>query len=171
MHLVTRCTLVALSLVMAACASTTSAPATGATYIVVRHAEKGTDDPKDPALTEAGRTRADALARQFAGKPLAAAYATAYKRTQQTALPSAAASGIGVTTYDAAGPTTEFAAGLRRDHPRGSVLVVGHSNTVPDIVSALCACPVAPLGDTDYGRLFEVNVDGAGRATLVERTY
>lgn len=171
MHLVIRCTLVALSLGLAACAASPSSPTAVATYVVVRHAEKGAGDPKDPSLTEAGLERADALARQFAGKPLTAVYATAYKRTQQTALPSAQASEIGVTTYDAAGSITEFAAGLRAGHAPGTVLVVGHSNTVPEIVSALCDCPIAPMSDTDYGRVFEVTIDATGRASLVERSY
>jgi len=174
MRFATASRIVALPLVLAACAGPSpSSPvaAAGASYVVVRHAEKGTDDPKDPALTEAGRRRADALALQFDGTLLTAAYATGYKRTQQTALPSATASGVGVTTYDAASSPREFAAGLRRDHARGKVLIVGHSNTVPEIVSALCDCPIAPMTDTDYGRVFEVTLDGAGRASLIERTY
>ena len=171
MHLVTRCMLVALFLVLSACASTTLAPTPGATYFVVRHAEKSTDDLKDPPLTQAGRKRAAALARQFADIPLTAAYATAFKRTQQTAQPSATASGIAVTTYEAAGSPAEFVAQLRREHARGRVLIAGHSNTVPGIVSALCNCPVPPMADTDYGRLFEVKVDKAGRVTFGERTY
>ncbi len=171
MHVVNRCLLVALSCTVAACASTPPSPAPGATFFVVRHAEKDIDDAKDPSLTEAGRMRADALARQFAGKTLTAAYATAFKRTHQTAQPSATASAIDVTTYDAAGSASQFAAGLRGDHPRGRILVVGHSNTVPEIASALCECPSAPMADTDYGRLFEVTIDSTGRATLIERTY
>ncbi len=173
MRLVTRGMLVALSLLLVTCASTLPSltPAAAATYIVVRHAEKGIDDPRNPALTEEGRKRAHSLARQFASMPLTAAYATSFKRSQQTALPWATASGISVATYDAARPSVEFAKHLRRDHARGRVLVVGHSNTVPEIVSALCECPVRPMGDTDYGRLFEVSVDRAGRVTLGERTY
>lgn len=158
-------------LAIAGCASPAPQASAGATFIVVRHAEKSTDDPKDPSLSEAGRARANALARQFEGRPLAAAYATGFKRTQQTALPAASASGIGVTLYDASIPAVDFVGALRRVHAQGTILVVGHSNTVPDIVAALCGCPVAPLGDSDYGRLYEVRIDHTKRATLVERNY
>ncbi len=164
---------VALSVLVAvaACASPRSGSTSGPTFIVVRHAEKGSEDPRDPSLSAAGRLRADALVENLGGQPLAAAYASAFKRTQQTAQPSARASGIEVTTYDAAQPAAEFASQLRAKHAHGTVLVVGHSNTVPDIVAALCACAVAPLADDDYGDLYAVRLDGAGGATLDQRTY
>jgi broad specificity phosphatase PhoE len=68
-------------------------------------------------------------------------------------------------------PATELAARLRRDHPRGTVLVVGHSNTVPGLVSALCGCAVAPLGEHDHDRMYEVRIGPDGRGVLVERRY
>ena len=158
-------------LAVAGCASHPSIGTAGITYVVVRHAEKATDDPRDPALSEAGQARAMALARRFADIPLTAAYATAYKRTQQTAAPSAKASGIAVTTYDASRPFSTFVSELRAAHAHGTILIVGHSNTVPAIVAALCACKVSPMGESDYDRLYEVTIDATGRATLAQRTY
>jgi len=98
-----------------------------------------------------------------------AAYATALRRAQQTAAPSAAAHGLAVTTYDAGTAATTLAERLRTAHARGTVLVVGHSNTVPAIAAALCGCTVAPMDDAQYGRRLTVHVDAAGRATLDER--
>jgi broad specificity phosphatase PhoE len=134
-------------------------------FVVVRHAEKEADGTKDPALTAAGRERAQRLV-QHVGEPLVAAYATGFRRTQQTAAPTAAARGIAVATYDAAQPEAAFAATLRERHTAGTVLVVGHSNTVPGIVATLCGCDVGPIGDNDYDRLYRVRIADDGRAAL-----
>ena len=64
-----------------------------------------------------------------------------------------------------------FADELRAAHPRGTVLIAGHSDTVPDIVAALCACDVAPMPDHEYDRLSIVHVDAAGRARLDVQRY
>ena len=45
-------------------------------------------------------------------------------------------------------------------------MVVGHSNTVPGIVSALCACTVAPIDEADYGNRYFVDIDAQGEARL-----
>ena len=175
MHVKTVVLIASALLAIAGCA-TSSQPVSamapeGVTYIVVRHAEKATDDPRDPALSAAGQARAEALARRFLTTRLTAAYATAFKRTQQTARPAATASGIAVTTYDASQPAADFVAQLRQTHKRGHVLVVGHSNTVPGIVASLCACTVAALDESRYGDVYEVSIDDAGTAKLTESTY
>lgn len=162
--------LVASACVAALAAGCRHAPAAtdAATFVVVRHAEKASDDPKDPALTAAGEARARRLAESLASQRVAAIYATGYRRTRQTAAPTARMHGIGVTTYDARSDATTFASALRRDHARGTVLVVGHSNTVPGIAAALCACAVAPMDESEYDRRMTVRVDARGTATLVQ---
>ncbi len=164
-------TAVSVLLLLVACGAQRPQPTPGVTFVVVRHAEKADDDPRDPMLTQAGRARAAALATLLDGQPLAAAYSTAFTRTQQTAQPSASAAGIVVTTYAGGLPAAEFAAQLRNRHAGGTVLVVGHSNTVPDLVAALCNCEVAPLGDGDYGNLYRVGVDGEGHVRLDLTSY
>ena len=155
---------------LAACASRPTAPAF-TTFVLVRHAEKADDGSKDPPLSAAGTARAQALAASLRDAPLRAAYATAYQRTQATAAPAARAHALEVTTYDANRPAGEFAAQLRRDHREGSVLVVGHSNTVPALAAALCACDVAPMGDAEFDRRLVITVDARGDATLREERY
>lgn len=146
-----------------------AAPA--ATYIVLRHGEKVDDGSRDPALGEAGQARAARIAATLRDAPLEAVYATAYRRTQSTAAPAAAAHGLEVRTYEAGSPAAAFAAELRAAHPRGTVLVVGHSNTVPALAAALCACPVAPMAEDAYGRWIEVRVAPDGQVRLAERAY
>ena len=141
------------------------------TFIVVRHAEKGTDDAKDPSLSEAGRERAQSLARLLSQERLAAAYATGYKRTQQTAQPAADAHAIAVTVYDAQLPPTVFSSQLRTAHAHGTVLVVGHSNSVPDIVAALSGVAVEPMPDNQFDRIYRVTVGSEGKPVLIQGIY
>lgn len=165
--------LLSMALLTVACSTSPRRDAVEAplTFIVVRHAEKATDDPQDPNLSAAGRARADALAQRLRDAPLVAAYATEFRRTQQTARPSADAHGLQVAAYFARGPAAESAAQWKQAHRSGTVLIVGHSNTVPDLVAALCGCTVQPMDDTEYDRLSIVRVDTAGRATLEVERY
>jgi broad specificity phosphatase PhoE len=137
------------------------------TYILVRHAEKATAPAKDPPLTEAGRQRAQRLADDLQGTRLVAVYSSPYQRTRQTAAPVAQAQGLPVRDYvpdDAAA----FAARLRTDHPRGTVLVVGHSNTLAPLARALCDCSVGDMDEHSYGIRYTVGIDASGRAALTE---
>jgi broad specificity phosphatase PhoE len=138
------------------------------TFVLVRHAEKATDDPKDPSLSDIGRARAARLAASFTGVPVVAVYATGYRRTQATAQPTAEAHGLPVRTYDAGVPADAFAAELRAAHVAGTVLVVGHSNTVPAIASALCRCAVAPMREDEFDRRITIRIAADGIATLEE---
>lgn len=158
--------LVVLALALGGCMPA-SRPAAGALKVVlVRHAEKRTDDPADPALSDAGQVRAQRLADALRNEPLVAVYSTDYRRTRQTAKPTAAQHGMPVITYDARQPADMFTAALKQSHPRGTVLVVGHSNTVPAIAAALCDCEVAPMNEREYDRRMRVRVLADGRATL-----
>ncbi len=141
------------------------------TFVIVRHAEKGVDDPKDPSLSEIGQARAQRASERLADERVTATYATRYRRTQMTAAKTAQVHGLQVATYDAAQPAADFAAQLRRTHTSGVVLVVGHSNTVADIAGALCACTVAPLGEDEYDRWIEIRVGRNGAVKLEETRY
>lgn len=161
-----------LASLVAACSSVPSRDAQAPlTFVLVRHAEKATDDPENPSLSATGQARAAALAERLRDAPLVAAYATEFRRTQQTAQPAADAHSLPVTAYYARGPANEVAAQWRQAHRSGTVLVVGHSNTVPDLVAALCGCATAPMDDTEYDRFSIVRIDGGGRATLEVGRY
>lgn len=163
-----------LASLVAACGTTRArndAASTPLTFIVVRHAEKATNDPQDPDLSAAGRARADALAERLRDVPLVAAYATEFRRTQQTVQPAATAHGRSVDAYYARGPVDEVAAQWKQAHHGGTVLVAGHSNTVPDLVAALCGCAAAPMDDSEYDRLSIVRIGAGGAATLDVQRY
>lgn len=142
------------------------------TFVIVRHAEKATDDARDPSLSEAGHARAQALARLLADSRISAAYATPYRRTQQTATPTANAHGINISTYDAAIPAAQLATELRATHANGgTVLVVGHSNTVPDIAAALSGQKTDVMPESEFDRIYRVRIDNKGKASLVTERY
>jgi len=103
---------------------------------VTRHAEKGTNDPRDPDLSEAGKQRADALAAMLARAGVTHLFATELKRTQQTLAPLSKQCGAAVTVVPVADSAKLADALLAL--PAGSVAVIaGHSNTVPALVRRL----------------------------------
>ena len=161
-----------LTLALAACAGAPTTPDApdALRVIVLRHAEKSTDDARDPSLTAAGTARAARVAERLADAPLVAVYATGYRRTRDTAAPAAAAHGLPVTPYDPA-DIAAFTAALHADHRSGVVLVVGHSNTAPATVAALCDCEVAPMGDGEFDRWTEVSLQPGQPARVTTTRY
>ena len=141
------------------------------TVILVRHAEKRTTpDMPDPSLTEAGAARAAALARVLADAPLDAVFVTQFRRTQETAAPTAAAHRLTSLERDA-GAVAGTAAEILREHEDGTVLVCGHSNTVPAMIRSLGVDTDLSLTEQDYDDLFVVTVDDDGDATLLHLHY
>ncbi len=143
-----------------------SAPSPSGDSVVVflvRHAEKSDDGSKDPPLTAAGRARAARLARVLADVGLTAVYSTDYRRTRATAEPAARAAALDVRTYDPKRPA-DLASRLRST--AGRYLVVGHSNTVPELVRALGGDPGPDMSEAEYDRLYVVSIGGTGVTTL-----
>jgi broad specificity phosphatase PhoE len=124
------------------------------TIFIVRHAEKA-DATKDSDLSEAGRARAEALARMLKDANITAIYTTEFKRTQQTAAPLAKALGIKVTIRPA--KATDFAFKLGTVH--GNTLVVGHGDTIPDLIKELGISEPINISENDYDNLFVVVLD------------
>jgi len=125
------------------------------TIFIVRHAEKA-DATKDPNLSEAGRARAEALAKTLKDANITAIYATEFKRTQQTAAPLAKALGITVTILPAK-DNAALVAKLRASN--GNALVVGHGDTMPDLIKALGISDPINIAENDYDNLFAVELD------------
>ena len=100
-------------LLLGACVPAIRGDVVSTTFVVVRHAEK-VDDGNDPSLAPAGQARAQALAHRLRGDLLGGVYATGYRRTQETAQPTARSHGMPVTTYDARMPVADFAAQRHR---------------------------------------------------------
>jgi hypothetical protein len=103
---------------------------------------------------------------------LVATSATQYVRTRATAAPTAIAGHITpeiVRASGADGPK-EVADAVRR-HAGHTVLVVGHSNTVPAIIEALGAVRPPPICDVEYDNLYVVTISQNKPATLVRAKF
>jgi len=145
------------------------------TVFFLRHAEKGTDDARDPELSERGTERAAALAELLEHAGVTHLFASEFRRTQATLAPLAEALGLEVEIVSARSPDVQVAA--LRALPAGSVAVVaGHSNTTPALVRALggevgrlkASRSGDVLGEDEYGRLFVVVLPPPERRVAVQ---
>ena len=137
--------------------------------IVVRHAERAPEPRDDPGLSAEGVQRAQALAEHLASAHVTSIITTHYRRSQETALPTAKRFGIeptiiAVRREEREAHVPEVVAAIRR--LTGVVLVVGHSDTVTDIVAALSDARPLPLCDTSFSNVFVVGPQSSGTAVL-----
>lgn len=135
----------------------TSEPESDAAYFLVRHAEKTTEKP-DPALTQAGQQRAQDLTARLDKVSLTAIYSSDYTRTRDTAAPVAKAQGLDVIIYD-----PRDLEGLAKIllAQKGQILVVGHSNTTPELSALLGGPKGEPIVEaTEYDRFYILQRNG-----------
>lgn len=165
------------------------------TVILVRHAEKAPAAPgeNNPRLSPKGQDRAEAL-REAVTPSRAVIYATSFCRTQQTAAPLAQALGVpirirratdhlvppgcplpeGVKTEPSDISALDFAEAakmLRARHGGETVIVVGHSNTVPRLATAFGAPIDGDLPDDAYDDLFILTLPADGSTSMVRARY
>ncbi len=136
---------------------------------LVRHAEKGFG--YDPTLTFKGVRRANLLASMFQGMPLDAVYATKFKRTQETAQAVAREKGLELELYETNELTT-FSLRLRRKYRGKSVLVVGHSDTTPELINRLVNRGVLErIDERDYSNFYIVAISEQGEKEVLQLKY
>lgn len=147
--------------------------------VIVRHAERA-DEPgarvEDPDLSDAGRERAAALDAALADARIAAIYTTERRRTVQTAEQVARRFGLSIRdreieATDGAAYGAELLERLRTEHPGETVLVVGHSNTVPAIVGALTGYDIPEIDDAEYDRVYIVVLGDGGPPRLFRTRF
>lgn len=143
--------------------------------ILARHAEKVVPNPPDgdPELTDAGRARATALAEALRNAGVDAVITTQWKRTRFTAQPLAELAGVTpevVSTSGAQAHHDAVAAAVRR-HAGHTVLVVGHSNTVPSIIAALGGPRLPDICDSQYADLFTLILEPGKDPVLIRSHY
>lgn len=148
----------------------------GLTVYVVRHAERAEDGTSDPPLSTDGLARAQALREALSDVPLAAIHTTHLQRTWQTASPVARDQGIEIQQHPIsageAGPhSATLAEHLIQHHCGDQVLVVGHSNTVPLILSALTGQPEPELSERDYDFFHQVRLLPGDEPALLRARY
>lgn len=139
--------------VLCGCLMITAGATAAPVVFIVRHAEKSLPGGKDPDLSVAGRKRAEALADILKDSQITAVFVTEFKRTRETAVPTAKATQLKpviVPATDVAG----LAAKLRQ--LTGNALVVGHGNTIPELIKELGVTTPIAIPDNDYSEILVV---------------
>jgi len=145
-----------------------NAESESATIFLVRHAEK-VDASNDPDLSPAGNIRALLLAYTLKDAGIERVYSTDYRRTRDTANVLAAMLKLPVEHYDPL-ELPALADSLRQSGQNS--LVVGHSNTTPEMVNLLGGDPGAEIDEeNEYDRLYVVTIVASGEASSVLLRY
>lgn len=131
------------------------------TFYLIRHAEKDRTDPenKDPELNQDGLGRAIRWAEVFDPIVLDVIYSTNYERTSMTAAPTSVKKDIDIKYYD---PSSFDIQAFKNEHEGLNVLVVGHSNTTPQLVNKILGIDkYESMDDDDNSSLFIIRlIDG-----------
>lgn len=130
------------------------------TYYLIRHAEKDRSDKtdKNPELTKKGKDRAKKWSKIFDELKIDAIYSTDYNRTLQTAAPTAKSKKMPVQKYH---PTNIDMKVFIKKTKGKSVLIVGHSNTIPSFTNKLIGNgKYLNIDDTDNDNLYLVTIVG-----------
>ena len=151
------------------------------TVFLARHAEKEAATPEDPPLTEAGKERSQTLMRLLASAGIKTIYTSQFLRTRQTAEPLAKQLGIEVTALpikmDAKNPRKisdqSFDDVVTKVYERAgeSVLIVGHSNTLSEIIKRLGGDVMPSVDDKEFDDLFVVTIYAKGKAKVLRLKY
>jgi broad specificity phosphatase PhoE len=150
--------------------------ATTTTIVLIRHAEKQIGTIDDAPLSPQGEQRATRLAQMF-GDPEAFGrvkqiYVTDTRRTQQTAAGLAQRLGLKPVVVEGKPSAGEIARRVLRENRGGLALVVGHGNTVPQIVQELSDAKEVPaFGEEEFDTMYVVTVPTIGKASVLRMKY
>jgi len=138
--------------------SVADADQAGFELVLIRHAEK-LDASSDPELSPAGQLRAAWTADWLQNRDIGAVWSSDYNRSRNTARPLAEKLGQEIRIYD---PRDLPALAVQLQSEGLNALVVGHSNTTPQLAAILCECETEPMEETEYDRAFLLSAEGPG---------
>lgn len=135
---------------------------------LVRHAEK-IDNSRDPELSEEGKERALILANTLKDSGIEYIHSSDFLRTRETAAPLSNELSLKIEIYDPR-KLEDFAKSLKQK--RGRHLIVGHSNTTPQLVELLGGSAGSEINEkSEYDRLYIVSDSGNGRISTIRLSY
>ena len=151
------------------------------TVFLIRHAEREEEPRQDPPLKKEGVTRSQELARLLGNAGIKAIYTSQFARTKQTAEPLATKLSLTVAPISlrsnptnprqiAEESTTEVVNKIL-ERPGENVLVVGHSNSIPDVIKMLGGDVVPTIDERKFDDLFIVTVYAKGKAKVTHMKY
>jgi broad specificity phosphatase PhoE len=140
------------------------------TIFLVRHAERTDGGEKDPGLTSDGAERARLLRDMLRSVELGAVYSTDTRRTRDTAQPTAESHKLEVSLYDHK-DLPGFAARLMKEHRNETVLITGHTNTLPPLIRELGVKKEIDVTDAEYDNLFMIMIPESGEPRFLHLHY
>ena len=151
------------------------------TVFLVRHAEKEDEPRQDPPLKKEGVARSQELARLLSSAGVKAIFTSQFARTKQTAEALATKLGVTPTSFtlkanpsnprQIAAESTAEVANKILEHGGESVLLVGHSNSIPDVIKMLGGDVAPTIDERKFDDLFIVTVYAKGKAKVVQLKY
>ena len=129
-------------------------------FYLIRHAEKLRIDKteRNPKLNEKGILRAEKWKEVLKNITLDKIYSTNYNRTIETANPTSKSQNIDITIYS---PSNIDYKNFKEINKGKKVLIVGHSNTIPNFVNGLIEEDFyEQIDDLNNSNLYLVNICG-----------
>ena len=141
--------------------------------ILVRHAElpdAAMAPAQDLPLSEAGEARAMRLSNMLKDAGVGAIYVTDFVRTNKTAQPLSREINRELIVLPKGDPQ-ELVERIRKNHGGQTVLIVGHTDTLPGLLKALGHPVDIKIEPQDYTNLFLVIPKSDGAPTFVRLRY
>ena len=139
------------------------------TVILIRHAERlATPGNNDPHLSAAGKSRARLLLHVLGQAKVSAIYTSEFIRTKETAQPLAAA--LGLSPIEAT-DTKDIKTDILLNHAGKTVLVVGHTNTVPELIGLFGDNSGHEIAENEFDNMFVATVLGEDRVRVTRLKY
>ena len=139
------------------------------TFILVRHAEKADNSP-NTNLSEAGQDRAKALLRLLSHVKIDAIYTTGLHRTQQTAQFVADHNGLAIQTYEIDANFPSLTDLLAKKYKGKTVMIVGHSNTLPINIARLTKTKVE-IPESEFDNVYIIQGYGQSEPKILQLKY
>ena len=140
----------------------------GTTVILVRHAERLATPGNDPDLSAAGKKRAKLLFHILSRANVSAIYTSKFTRTKQTAQPLAEVLGLMPIEATEAPVIKDLILG---NHAGMTVLVVGHTDTVPEVIRLLGDNSGHEIDDAEFDAMFVATVLGESSVRVTRLKY
>ncbi len=151
------------------------------TVFLVRHAEREDEPRQDPPLKKEGVARSQELARLLGSAGVKAIFTSQFARTKQTAESLATKLGLTPVSFtlksnpanprQIAAESTAEVTNKILERAGQSVLVIGHSNSIPDVIKMLGGDMVPTIDERKFDDLFIVTVYAKGKAKVVQLKY
>ncbi len=151
------------------------------TVLLVRHAEKDSIPTGNPSLTTQGRERAEALSHLLGNAGITSIVTTEVRRTRETATPLAQLLNITPAVipviWTRSTPrkvSPEYYTSLAKyihANEGGTILVVGHSNTIPELIRVLGGPSDIIINESEFDHVYTLVLQGGAPLKVMDLRY